>query len=225
MADVTPLPQRSSSRAAAGRDKLLLVAMRLFAERGFDSVTVRDIAGEAGVSVGLINHHFESKDGLRQAVDDYFIQRTGAAIERAIKATGLDPERIGEYQRRWIETAEPEWPHFLGYLRRAIMEANPWGQSLVRRYYDSIRQMVDRFDAQGMLREDVDRLWLPLMYLFLLLGPMVLDPFIRSMLGKSTYDSEMWARFQRAAVSLFWTGAGVPAPDAPGSAPKPNKKK
>lgn len=225
MADVTPLPQRTTPRAAAGRDKLLLVAMRLFAERGFDSVTVRDIAGEAGVSVGLINHHFESKDGLRQAVDDYFIQRTGAAIERAIRVTGLDADRVEEYQRRWIETAEPEWPHFLGYLRRAIMEANPWGQSLVRRYYDSIRQMVDRFDAQGMVRDDVDRLWLPLMYLFLLLGPMVLDPFIRSMLGKSTYDPEMWARFQRAAVSLFWTGAGV-APDTAGTPPtKPSRKK
>lgn len=207
------MPQRGGGRAAAGRDRLLLVAMRLFAERGYDSVTVRDIAAEADVSVGLINHHFDSKEGLRQAVDDYFVQRTGAAIERAIAASPeLDPDRLADYQRRWIARAEPEWPHFLAYLRRAIMDASPWGESLFQRYYGSIRGLIDRLDARGLIRPDVDRLWLPLLYMFLLFGPLVLDPFIKSMFGKSTYEPEMWARFQRSMIALFWSGAETRKP-------------
>jgi TetR/AcrR family transcriptional regulator, regulator of cefoperazone and chloramphenicol sensitivity len=209
-AKITNLP---SGRAAAGRDRLLLVAMRLFAEKGFDSVKVRDISAAADVSVGLINHHFVSKDGLRDAVDNYFIQRTGSAIERAILATdGFDIEKVGEYQGRWILAASDEWPQFVAYLRRAIMDANPWGEALFQRYFESIRRMIDKYDAKGLLRPDTDRLWLPLLYMFQLVGPLVLEPFIKSMLGKSPYEPEMWVRFQKASQNMFWRGAGIADP-------------
>lgn len=211
MAKIKKEPTRASGRAAAGRIRLLLVAMKLFAERGFDSVTVRDISTEAGVSVGLINHHFVSKDGLRAAVDDYFVKRTGKAIELAIEATGdLDPDVIASYQEAWIVSSESEWPQFLAYLRRALMDASPWSIALVTRYHEHIRTMIDRFDARGHIRPDVDRLWLPFLYLFVLLGPLVLDPFIRSAIGKSTYDPEMWGRFQKASSKLMWKGIGTP---------------
>lgn len=199
-----------NDRIAKGRDRLILVAMRLFAEKGYDGVTVRDISAAAEVSVGLINHHFESKEGLRQAVDEFFLKRTGAAIERAIEATGnMDPDKMGEYERAWIIRYADEWPDFVAYLRRAIIDASPWGEALFRRYFDSIRRMTDRFDAEGRLAPDVDRLWLPLIHLFLLMGPLMLDPYIKAMLGKSSYDPEMWARFQRAATSMYWNGVGV----------------
>src|ERR1700758_3794856 len=48
-------------------------ALRLFAVRGPDGVTVRQIAAAARVSPGLVLHHFGSKDGLRQAVDDHVL--------------------------------------------------------------------------------------------------------------------------------------------------------
>ena len=212
---VEPVKARKSkpdSRSAAGKDRLLLVAMKLFAEQGFDSVTVRDISSAANVSVGLINHHFRSKDGLRKAVDDYFINRTGAAIERALEASGnLDPELIGEFQRKWIIRHQDEWPEFVSYFRRAIVEASPWGQSLLKRYHDSIRRMIDRLDADGRLKPDVDRVWLPVIYMFVLMGPIVMDPFIKSIYGHSTYEPHMWSRFQKAFTSVIWEGIGKPA--------------
>ena len=39
-------------------------ATRLFAEHGFDGVSVRDIAAAADVTVGSINYYFGSKDSL-----------------------------------------------------------------------------------------------------------------------------------------------------------------
>ena len=41
----------------------------LFAERRAAAVTVREIAAAAGVSPGLVMHHYGSKDGLKDAVD------------------------------------------------------------------------------------------------------------------------------------------------------------
>ena len=57
--------------SSKGKHRLIRVAMQMFADKGFDGITVRDIAAAADVSVGLINHHFGSKDGLREAVDQY----------------------------------------------------------------------------------------------------------------------------------------------------------
>ena len=63
-------------------------AMRLFAERGVAAVTVRQIAAAAGVSPGLVMHHYRSKEGLRDAVD----RRAVAFFEEMIGELA----RIGE---------------------------------------------------------------------------------------------------------------------------------
>jgi TetR/AcrR family transcriptional regulator, regulator of cefoperazone and chloramphenicol sensitivity len=46
-------------------------ALRLFAEYGADAVSLRRVAAAAGVSPGLVVHHFGGKDGLRAAVDEH----------------------------------------------------------------------------------------------------------------------------------------------------------
>jgi AcrR family transcriptional regulator len=46
-------------------------ALRLFAEHGVDAVSLRQVAAAAGVSAGLVVHHFGGKDGLRAAVDEH----------------------------------------------------------------------------------------------------------------------------------------------------------
>lgn len=46
------------------KERLLVAAQRLFAERGRDAVSLRDIADEAGATHGSIRHHFGTKDNL-----------------------------------------------------------------------------------------------------------------------------------------------------------------
>ena len=57
------------------RARIRDAAIRLFAERGIDGTTVRDIAQAAGVSPGLLRHHFGSKEALREACDLYVLDR------------------------------------------------------------------------------------------------------------------------------------------------------
>lgn len=209
MADTEQKSSAKSGRSAQkGRQRLIDTAMELFAERGFDGVTVRDIAREADVSIGLINHHFDSKEGLREAVDAHFIERTSKAVARASRELAdADLSKVEEYQRDWIRQYSDEWPRTAAYLRRAITEGSEWGENLFREYYQAISETITRSDAEGKVTDEADRMWLPLLYLFLLIGPLVLDPYIKSMLGRSTYEPEMWGRFQKSMRHLFWYGA------------------
>ncbi|MBV6438833.1 MAG: TetR/AcrR family transcriptional regulator [Haliscomenobacteraceae bacterium CHB4] len=62
MADFSP-PERNDTR-----EILLEVAERLFARKGFEAVTVRQLANEAGVNVAMVSYHFGSKVGLLEAL-------------------------------------------------------------------------------------------------------------------------------------------------------------
>jgi len=77
-----PAPGASRARAAATRRpprvrtrdpeekraRVLAAARRLFAERGYPATTTADVAAHAGVSQGIVFHHFGSKEGLLAAV-------------------------------------------------------------------------------------------------------------------------------------------------------------
>ena len=67
------------------RQKILDSARKLFAERGYEGVSVREICAEAGVSDNAIHYHFKSKKALYRAVKN--------TIEQAIRQNGRASER------------------------------------------------------------------------------------------------------------------------------------
>lgn len=195
-----------------GRERLIRRAFVLFAEKGFDSVTVRDIATASGVSVGLINHHFGSKAGLREAVDAFFIALFEDAITGAAPQPLNSPEDYAVVIDLWIARHEGEWPTIVAYFRRALLEESDWGFSLFQRFYGFVQKSVLRMDADGQIGADVDRLWLPFLMIYLELGTMVFDPYIKRVLGKSGYDRDLWRRRHRAYMSLIRRGAAPARP-------------
>ncbi len=50
------------------RDQILAVSSKLFGQRGFANVSIRDICNQAGVTAPTIYHYFSSKDRLFQEV-------------------------------------------------------------------------------------------------------------------------------------------------------------
>jgi AcrR family transcriptional regulator len=63
-------PAGQTARGAAARDNLYATALQLIAARGYDATTLRDIAAEAGVSVGLLYRYFPSKRAVVIALYD-----------------------------------------------------------------------------------------------------------------------------------------------------------
>lgn len=62
-----------SSQVSGTKKALIEAATSLFAEHGFDSVSLRDITGRAGANVASVNYHFDSKEGLVDAVVERLI--------------------------------------------------------------------------------------------------------------------------------------------------------
>jgi AcrR family transcriptional regulator len=63
-------PRRERADAARNREKVLVAARRLFAERGVAGVTMEEIARAAGVGKGTVFHRFGDRAGLALALLD-----------------------------------------------------------------------------------------------------------------------------------------------------------
>jgi len=70
---------------------ILQVAEALFADKGFDGTSVRDIAGQAGVNLAMISYYFGSKEKLMAALVEYRSNYTRGLLEELNKDESLTP--------------------------------------------------------------------------------------------------------------------------------------
>jgi len=105
-------------------------ALRLFADRGADAVTVRDVAAAAGVSPALVMHHFGTKAGLRRAVDDHVI----GVIEGILDAVpaGAGAASLADV----LVTRLPPGSPVPSYLRRLLMSGDPAGMRVFAQWFE-----------------------------------------------------------------------------------------
>jgi AcrR family transcriptional regulator len=83
-------PAGPTAQGAAARDHLYATALRLIGERGYEATTLREIAREAGVSVGLLYRYFPSKQAVLVALYDELTS------EFARQAAAMKPGRWRE---------------------------------------------------------------------------------------------------------------------------------
>lgn len=86
-------PPGRTSQGDAARERLYATAMQLIAARGYEATTLRDVAKEAGVSVGLLYRYFPSKQAVVIALYDEL------SSEYARRATDMPP---GRWRDRFI---------------------------------------------------------------------------------------------------------------------------
>ncbi|MEM0985071.1 MAG: TetR/AcrR family transcriptional regulator [Pseudomonadota bacterium] len=99
VAEKTSRKAKDSERT---RRDILQAALEVFAERGFSSATVRDIASRIGMSHGMIRYHYETKEQLWFASVDYLFER----LDRELAISAADAARLdaGELDifRDWL---------------------------------------------------------------------------------------------------------------------------
>lgn len=87
------MPNPRRSRAAMSADtteRLIAVARRQFAEKGFAAVVMDELCAEADLTRGALHHHFGGKAGLFTAVVEHLLEEINRAID-ARYATHDDP--------------------------------------------------------------------------------------------------------------------------------------
>ncbi|MCX4832238.1 TetR/AcrR family transcriptional regulator [Streptomyces sp. NBC_01016] len=88
------------------REDVLRAAARVLAERGLDAARLRDVARAAGVSIGALQHHFETRDELFREAFEWSIEQL-IARWRASAADEPDPWRRFELLVQAL-TGDPE---------------------------------------------------------------------------------------------------------------------
>jgi AcrR family transcriptional regulator len=109
------------------RARIRDAALHRFGEVGFDRATIRMIASSAGVSPGLVRHHFGSKDELRAACDQYLAQ----LLNRLDQQARADPDLR---DRNPVADARAALAPYDAYLVRALIDgsAAPLFDEMVR---------------------------------------------------------------------------------------------
>ncbi|BBE33337.1 TetR family transcriptional regulator [Sphingosinicella microcystinivorans] len=186
-----------------GRRQLLKAGMKLFAERGFAAVGLREIAAEAGVSLGLVRTHFGSKDGLREAIDAHVLEEI-----RALYATVLDHSSVEALEQAVEDALDwiPRDRDALMYARMSLMERTPGSQALFDEMLAVMRQFIDNNARLGFLQPDVDREWAAIYMVFDFIGPAIIEPFAQHSLGESMYAKTMITRRNAFMTRLFTRG-------------------
>lgn len=129
------------------RARIRDAAIEQIARKGF-AVNMRTIAQAAGVSVGLINHHFGSKDGLRSECDDYVMQlimdSKEANIQGGAMAAMAALSKINEYV---IPTA---------YCMRAMHTGGSVAQGMYEHFVKDAMAWVPQAVKAGQLQPSVN---------------------------------------------------------------------
>jgi AcrR family transcriptional regulator len=155
-------------------------ALALFAARGADAVTVRQIATAAGVSHALVLHHYGSKQKLREVVDEYVVHVfdemfvTVTADPGELLATGASAS-LAEVMLSAVPPGSP----VPAYLRRLLLDGERTGQVLFRRLFDASVVMTEQLAAAGYMRESADP---PVRAAFLLVNDLAMV-LLRDQLG------------------------------------------
>ncbi len=121
----TSTARSENKLGARTRGAILDAAETLFGRGSYDSVSLRDIAQEAGVLLGAVGHHFKGKEALFRAV----------ATRRADAVNQARLDRLHEIETPTVESvvdafvrpalelcAQPEWRNYLTVVAQLSQE-------------------------------------------------------------------------------------------------------
>ena len=143
------------------RASLCRVALRLFAERGFEGVTLRAIASELGCSAMTPYRYFENKEAIFSAVRMEAFVRFGEQIEKTAISHGDPVERLRAFGRAYLRfaMANPEAYRIMFEISReaALDESqleDPERREKLRRGWRPLVEVLTELCEDGVIEGD-----------------------------------------------------------------------
>lgn len=147
-------------RESGRRAELLALSARLFAERGYVSTTVRDIADAAGILSGSLYHHFDSKEAM---VDEILRDFLGGLFHTYtdIVSSDLGPRKTIEAMVQASFQAIHEQPHAVAIYQNesqhlAQLERFSYLKERNEDFRNLWRQVLSQGAGQDVFRADFD---------------------------------------------------------------------
>ena len=163
-------PMQKSAQKQQTRDRILNAAEELFAQRGYEGVSVRQIMSQAGADVSLAYYHFKSKKDLFDQVmlrrvetlNDVRLAALESVESRHVDDAPTVEEIIGAFTNPLIDllaSDHDEWKHYFQLI--AQINNNPeWGGELMTRYFDPlVRRFIEALKKALPDSSDEDLFW------------------------------------------------------------------
>ncbi len=197
--------ERAPSR---GETAIIKGAARLFSERGFDGVSMRDIADAAGVSKANIYHHFASKQALYVAVLSARAAETRALLEELSEREVPFAERARRFVSAHLASILEHSQTFRLLLRESLSEddrqARALADDVVGENFQRLVTILRDGQRAGVIRSDFD----PALCATLLVGANVFffqAQRILSHIPEVTFANDP-ARYAAGSTDIFLRG-------------------
>jgi AcrR family transcriptional regulator len=179
-------------------------ALERFAEAGIADTSIRDVAKAAGISPGLVQHHFQTKANLRDTVNEYV---TAILIEAF--GTPNDDDRAddpvqaaGDRITNFIEAN----PTAMRYIGRAIVEGDPAAHKVFTAFVDVILTEMTRLAKQRALHRDLDLQWAAMHLVIFNLATLLFEKAIDENLPAPFFTPDQLRRWNVATTELYRRG-------------------
>jgi AcrR family transcriptional regulator len=140
---------------------ILRKAEELFAEKGYDGSTVRDIAQAAAVNLAMISYYFGSKEKL---IETLFAERMGSIrlrIESVVNNEAVSPfQKLEILIDQHIERVFERQPFYILMLHEQMLNKNEAILSSIKKYkleyINLIKEVIDQGKKQHLFKADID---------------------------------------------------------------------
>ena len=181
-----------ADRQVNRRADLVDAAIGIVAKHGFASLNMREAALKADVSLGLVRHYFGSKTGLISACDAA-VENEIAAIFTAVfmgsEAKSAD-QQVEAMTQRLITEVSPKIKYFQ-YLGQLALRNDKTARASFAVYFETVKEFVEGLDAAQSLQKNRDRTWAIFQFIFLQLGPVLLEPQISNIIGRDAFEPDV----------------------------------
>jgi TetR/AcrR family transcriptional regulator, regulator of cefoperazone and chloramphenicol sensitivity len=204
--------------------RIRTAAIAHFAREGFQKAKLRAIAATAGVSEALIFHHFDSKNGLRSACDEYVLQVLIERARTAGRAAGMQ-DLVSAYL-----SSPEEYQLHVQYMARAIQEDAPAASTFVDAMVEESEAIFRAGAAAGTMRPSSDPRALAVLNLLLGLAVLTMAPPLTRSLGYQRLGPDVLRRIAVPSFDLYthglYTDNALPqtTQDAEAAARQPQQK-
>lgn len=136
-------------------DRLLAVATRMFAEKGFESTSVQEIVNAAGVTKGAMYHYFGSKDDLLYEIYHRLLGLQMSRLEHIADGPGSAEERLRAAAVDVLTTSFLYLDDFTVFFRSTHLLPRDRREAVRaerRRYHERFRGLVEEGQREGTFR-------------------------------------------------------------------------
>jgi AcrR family transcriptional regulator len=149
-------PNKNVARGEATRSQLIVIATRLFADRGYEDTSIEAVLREAGVSRGSLYHHFASKEALFEAVAEDVETSVGAQTLAAASGTDGPVAALRAGFLAWIRLAgDPVVRRILLIDAPSVLGWERWRSMEEQHALGLIRAVLQVIADEGNLRPDL----------------------------------------------------------------------